>query len=75
MAGPKFEPSQVRQVLAYLREHPWSSREDMKDALGIGTRTLLWIIENECHLRTEKQKPAKGGPERLCYALPELRGR
>ena len=70
MADPKYEVKDVRRVLAYLRDHPWNSREELRDGCGLGHRTLMWIIENECSLRTESRVARGGGPKRLCYALP-----
>lgn len=59
----------ISDVADFLLRNPWSTRQQIEDAVGLDTRTLARILLGHMELRTKPVKPGRKRP--LLYALPK----
>jgi hypothetical protein len=70
MTCREFTPHEIRTVLKYMRENPWSSRGEIARGCGMDPRTVQAMIRRELHLRTATRPTADGIPPLQVFTLP-----
>jgi hypothetical protein len=72
MAKRKAKPENIRAVLRYLRESPWSTTDEIAFGIRANEQTVRAIIRDELALRTGELEVAGGVPAATLYALPTV---
>lgn len=68
-----FRPQQIRSVLRYLRDHPWSSASQIAKAVGMEPASAVTLIKNELKLRSRRASNPDGVQTISVFALPEVK--
>ena len=69
----KFKPEQIRSVLRYLRDNPWSSASQIGKSVGMEPPSVVTLIKNELNLRSRLGSNPDGVQTIPPFALPELK--
>jgi hypothetical protein len=65
----EFTPHEIRTVLRFLRDNPWSSRGEIARGCGMDPRTVQAMIRRELNLRTARRPTADGIPTLTVFNL------
>lgn len=69
----KFKPEQIRSVLRYLRDNPWSSSSQIAKAVGMEPPSVITLIKNELNLRSRGGSNPDGVQTIPLFALPKVK--